>query len=203
MKSLSPVMKGILIGLIIIVTAVVVYMSLPWTLIMGSYIIDAIKYDPEKGPKPEVTCAEFSVELTYEYNDEIFTVSDVYVCEFESYEEHTGYISWKSYMKSTGEKAFVLHEGDNEKVYCRIGSPSYFMGQYDSGAINVLTWVDNKTFFGHKENAIEEEALYEQYKITLIGWTASEPIENSFEEFPFVLNFQIPQKRFYSLTKIG
>ena len=57
-------------------------------------------------PEPEVTYGEFPFEIVYEIDGEIFTINDVYVCEYRgiALSEASGKCrSWKGYIKSSGE----------------------------------------------------------------------------------------------------
>ena len=180
--------KKIIIALIIVMVigiAIVFYVALPWTLIIGSHMIDAVKKDFNDVLKPEMTYGEFNVELTYEYNGEIFTVSDVLVCEFSTYETYSGAIVWNSHMKSTGEKGFLLYENDTKKVYCFIGGAEYFMGQYQSPTVSIgfFEYDDSILSIMSPWKNLTEEELYQQYNITIVSWNADEPIQNSFENF--------------------
>ncbi len=128
-------------------------------------------------PPPEITYGEFPVELVYEIDGEIVTVSDIYVCEYEGYRHRRH--EWKAYMKRTGELGFVLHKDLFTKIYCRIGYADYYMGE-NVEAPGMEAVVIYKDFSG--SGVLFPAELYEKHKIKLISWTMPEPIENSFPD---------------------
>ena len=171
--------------LVFIVAALVVYFSLPWTLLLGhgivNGIVDSIQSIGQEKPSPRIVYGEFPLELVYEIDGEIVEVSDVYICEYRGYDKESGKIYWKGYMKSTGEAGFVLIKKPFQKVYCKIKSPSYYMGeqQYDDKIQPTVIW--ESIFYGAKW--IDDAELYEKYGIRIISCKAATPIENSFEAF--------------------
>ena len=179
-------MKYIVVGVIVfVVIALVVYLTLPWTLLLGHGIVtdiaDSIKSIVQEKPSPTIVYGEFTLELVYEIDGEIVEVSDIYICEYKGYDKESGKIRWKGYMESTGEAGFVLIKKPFQKVYCKIKSPSYYMGeeQYDDDVQPVVVW--DSIFYGSK--FIDDAELYEKYGIRIISCKAATPIENSFEDF--------------------
>ena len=138
----------------------------------------------EKVPAPQITKGEFPFEITYEIDGEIITVSDVYICEFDGFDWNEGvgkYRKWKGYIKSSGAEELILLEDGDLKFAVSIGSPEYYMGDpscpYSENTPSVYYIKPNE--LGGTSLGIE--SLLEQYKIKLISWAFSEPIENSFE----------------------
>lgn len=145
-------------------------------------------------PTPTIKYAEFPFELTYEFDGEIITVEDTYVCKFNGYgaNEGTGiYREWKGYVKSTGEEDILLIEDDNILIFCSIGSAKYYMGDPEYFADGIarpeyritpsIYYVEYPNELGGKTIGRLENEHLEKYKIKLISWKLSDPIENSFE----------------------
>ena len=142
----------------------------------------------EAPPKPEITYGEFPFEVTYEIDGETITVKDIYVCEYDGIGANaTGkYRLWKGYIKSTGEEDLVLLTDGNLKLVCALGWPSYYMGDsYLSGeefTPYIYYEIYPNEFGGTSSGVMDIEPILEKYKIKLISWELSEPIENSFGE---------------------
>lgn len=139
-------------------------------------------------PSPQITEAEFPFEIVYEIDGETVTVSDVYVCEFDGIEwnENAGkHRQWKGYVKSTGDNDLVLAEDGNVKVVCDLGAPAYYMDDPSMEAAGeVVPTVYCVTTFasgGVSSVTLDDTTLLEQYRIKLVSWSFSLPIENSFE----------------------
>ena len=134
---------------------------------------------------PEVKYAEFPFEIVYEIDGEIVTVNDVYVCEYAGIimNENGKYRTWKGYVKSTGDENVLLFEDEDRWMYCGVGSPKHYMGdpvKYDGEMEPNIYDVDKEKFTLEYEYR-EIDDLLEEYKIKLISWKLSEPIENSFK----------------------
>ena len=135
---------------------------------------------------PSKRYAEFPFELVYKINDEIVTISDVYVCEFGGYSFNfnvsmSPYRVWEGYIKGTREEYVFLCEDTERKVYCFVGDAEYYMNDerepenrplkprvfainHDSGDFSV------KSFYSSEE-------IMRHYNIEIISWSFSEPIE--------------------------
>ena len=177
----KTIIKKVLKILIIIVAILVLIIVSPLILIAGCSLLTP------NPPKPEITYEEFPFELVYEINGEKITVNDTYVCEFDGFGSNEGvgkYRKWKGYVKSTGEEYVILIQDGDLKLCCSIGSASYYMGDsdYETNSPNIFYTKPNDmggfTIGGMPE---ELEALKEQYKIQIISWDLSDPIENSFK----------------------
>ena len=153
------------------------------------YVINSlISFSQTVPEEPKFKYGEFPFELVYEIDGEIITVNDVYVCEYDGISADTGrgkYRKWEGYIKGTGKDAVFIC-GDNErKVYCFVGDAEFYMNdeRYEEPrpltprvyAVNNDSANYDIAFF----NSTEE--LMEYYKIRIISWKLSEPIENSFE----------------------
>ena len=139
-------------------------------------------------PSPRVTEAEFPFEIVYEIDGEVITVNDVYVCEFDGFgwnENFGKHREWKGYVKSTGKDHLVLLEDGNLKFACGLGSAAYYMGDPSMAGADEFTpsiyYVRTYESGGVSSGVAGIEPLLEQYKIKLVSWNLSKPIENSFE----------------------
>lgn len=81
--------------IVFVVIALVVYLALPWTLLLGhgivTGIVDSIQSIGQEKPSPRIVYGDFSLELVYEIDGEIVEVSDVYICEYRGYDKESGY----------------------------------------------------------------------------------------------------------------
>ena len=139
-------------------------------------------------PPPAIKYAEFPFELTYEIDGEIITVEDTYVCKFNGYGANAGtgiYREWKGYVKSTGEESITIIKDGTLTLVWAIGYPEYYMSdptmpeyEYEPFAYYIIHPDEiGGTTFGMGD----VEQFLEKYKIKLISWKLSDPIENSFE----------------------
>ena len=138
-------------------------------------------------PSPQVTEGEFPFEIVYEIDGETVTVNDVYVCAFSGFGLNTGGIhrEWEGYIKSSGDEALILFEDDGLKLACSVGSPEYYMSDpvvsSEEYVPKVYYVIEPNDVGGKTYGALGIESLLAQYKIELISWKLSEPIQNSFE----------------------
>ena len=139
-------------------------------------------------PAPQITKAEFPFEIVYELDGETITVNDVYVCEFEGFDwnEAVGkHRRWKGYVKSTGKDHVVLLEDGSLKLACSLGSAAYYMddpsmegaGEFTPSIYYIRTFESG----GVSSGTSGIEKMLEEYKIQLVSWKLSKPIENTFE----------------------
>lgn len=139
-----------------------------------------------KLPQPEITYAEFPFEVVYEIDGEIVTIQDIYVCEYKGtfYGWDRGfYREWDGYIKGTKRENLFLLEDNGTEVYITVGYPEYYMndnalairGPYTPNVIAKKTIMQNRTLY----TSADEEMKY--YKIKIIDWTLSSPIENTFD----------------------
>ncbi len=202
MKKSSKIILSIVIPIVSIVLAItmvlgvvllalaapVIYIVGGWAAVfVGGLAVSMLQPNP---PAPSVTYGEFPFEIVYELDGETITVNDVYVCEFDGYSVKGGIGApkereWKGYLKSTGKDRLVLLEDGNLKFVCAVGYPEYYMS--DPSKPNVeytpfLYYIIYPNEFGGESQGISDiEQLQEQYKLKLISWKLSEPIENTFE----------------------
>ena len=171
----------VIIAIILSILVMLFVVSFPWTMI---YISGMLERNP---PKPEITYAEFPFELVYEINGETITLSDTYVCEFDGFgwNEGEGKIrQWKGYFKSNQQKDIVLIKDKNKEIVCDIGSPEYYMGDQKYNVsprtdpiLVLVEYYDT----GGVSSSLCSDQIKEYYKIDLVSWNLSNPIENEFE----------------------
>lgn len=95
------------------------------------------------------------------------------------------YRKWKGYIKSSGDEKLILLEDGKLKLACSIGDPAYYMGddnmtieEHTPSIFNIKT---TDIFGGTSYGVLDIEPILEQYKINLVSWKLSDPIQNSFE----------------------
>ena len=152
-----------------------------------SAIFFGLLFSPDP-PAPEITYAEFPFEIVYEIDGEITTVNDVYVCAYDGVGMNEGvgkYRKWKGYVKSTGEADLILLEDGDLKLACSPGAPKYYMSDpeppdtpYTPHIYYIRT---NDVIGGTEAGILDIEELLEKYKIRLVSWELSEPVQNSFD----------------------
>lgn len=170
----------LIIGIIVLIVSAV-FFALPWLMIaLGTYV-------SPNPPKPEITYAEFPFEVVYEIDGEIVTVNDIYVCEYDGIGMNEGvgkYRKWKGYIKSSGKEELILLEDGDLKLACSVGYPEYYMG--DPSKLNpeeytpYMYYIKSNSFGGISSGVMDIEPILEQYRLKLISWKLSKPIQNSF-----------------------
>ena len=167
----------ICLGCIGAAISVMLVAGLPWTII---YLDALLSEDP---PLPDTTYWEFPFEIIYKINEETVTINDVYVCEYDGIEwdARGKYITWKGYIKSTGENAIFITEDDEREIYCLVGDVSYYMNENKYQSQSSL----KPRLYSVKKNgnpdAMLKSKILDLYDIEIISWTFSDPLENSFE----------------------
>ena len=138
-------------------------------------------------PEPQIKEGEFPFEIVYEIDGKIITVNDVYVCEFDGFVWNKGigkHRRWKGYLKRSGTEELVLLEDGDLKFAVSVGSPEYYMSDPDcaySDNTPTIYYIKSNEFGGTTSGTLDIEPLLEQYKLKLISWEFSEPIQNLFE----------------------
>ncbi len=167
----------VILALVLVFVIGVLILASPWIIIfMGGWL-------SPNPPKPEITYGEFPFRLEYRIEDEVIVVEDVIVCEYDGidWDEGNGkHRNWKKTFKNTGEEdLLVLIDGDT-KIYCSVGGADYYMGDKEYGEPFIpkfyyVEFYDNITVSGSAGD------LLDKYKIELLDWHLSKPIENKFE----------------------
>ncbi len=168
--------------LAIIVLSPFLYIALGWTVVLGGMWL----FTPNP-PQPQETNGEFPFELTYKIDGETITIRDVYVCEYDGvgFNEGNGkYRKWNGYIKGTGETSILLIEDTEREIYCFVGDAEFYMGDEKYPEKKPLAPrlynVTNNSNVEYVESYSSNEIM-EYYKIEIISWTSSDPIENSFD----------------------
>ena len=104
-----------------------------WSIVLGGMYL----FTPAP-PQPIIQTGEFPFELTYKLNGELYTVKDVYVCNYEGigFDEGNGkYRKWSGYIKGSGESAIFVTEDSDRKIFCFVGDAEFYMNdeQYPEG----------------------------------------------------------------------
>ena len=140
----------------------------------------------ENVPEPQIKEGEFPFEIVYEIDGEIIIVNDVYICEFDGFDWNEGvgkHRKWKGYIKSGAEELILLEDGDL-KFAVSVGSPEYYMSdpscQWSENTPSIY-YIKPNEFGGITSGSSGIDPLLEQYKLKLISWKFSDPIQNSFE----------------------
>lgn len=180
--------KLLFIILLIIIIVITLILSLPWLVLMiGGY------FSPNP-TSPEIRHSEFSLCLEYEIDGIYTKVEDVLICDFDGFGFNEGagkFRKWKAYLLS-GNTRITLFKNDVIEIYyfpvkndSRL--PGIFMGdtEYYSGGIGDTfpdAWYtadfDDKTI---NDYIISADDMEDKYKLKLIKWECSSPIENKFE----------------------
>lgn len=164
------------VGIVLFLLSPLLLNALVWTALMGGMWLTS----PIPG-RPQETYCEFPFELTYKLDEEIFTVSGTYVCEYDGigFNEGVGkHRKWKSYIKETGEKAVFITEDEKWTVYCSVGYARDYMGDTDK-PVNISPHL----YCNSKEStavSLNQEEISKLYHVEVVSWIFSEPIENTF-----------------------
>lgn len=139
-------------------------------------------------PRPEIKKGEFDISVTYEFNGEVKTFSDVYVCEYDglSWSLDGGYHrSWKGYLKS-GKTDDIIELGttkDGHEVTLLLALyPDYFMGDFVEGYLDVPKPYISVTFVDEEGMSVMSDAdeVEEYCGARIVSYEYEEPIKNSF-----------------------
>ena len=147
------------------------------------------------GPaRPEITYGEFPFQLVYESGGKEIQVEDTLICEFDGFAANAArgkYRKWKSYLKS-GNERITLFKSDDIEIFFTPGINDGSIAAVYMGDTEIYHNDINSTFpdayhtkdFDDKgENAyiISADEMWDKYKIRLISWNPSHPIENHFK----------------------
>lgn len=136
-------------------------------------------------PTPQITNAEFPFEIVYEVDGEVITLKDSFVCEFDGFgwnEAQGRHRQWKGYVKSSGKDYVLLLQDGNLQFAVKVGSAAYYMGDPTMDDVEAFTpsiyYIRTFESGGVSSGVAGIESLLEEYKIKLISWTLSKPINN-------------------------
>jgi hypothetical protein len=188
--------KHIVLTIGIVLLSVVIIIG-GWYLFVISGAVFSLMPNP---PKPEITYGEFPISITVDINGEEKVVEDTVICEFDGVENLGSggkRRKWKIYMKSTGERMVTLYDLRTSNEFTEWGTQvlelcfdpgnaEYFMGDIgDSQREGSLgKWIDYLYSTPEGEtgySAFDLDEAWEKYKIKIISWKISPPIQNSFK----------------------
>lgn len=163
------------------------FWMIPWILMAGSAYLST----PNQ-PEPVIHYGEFPFRLVYELEGKVYEIEDSVVCEYEGQDFSVGtgekYRKWKSSLKSGNTRITLLHTEDGIEIFFLNLSwfpASLYMGDPESKSNTVGTF-PNALYTSDFENKtvgkyiIKAEEMWEKYRLKLISWEISPPIENSF-----------------------
>lgn len=150
-------------------------------------------------PSPKIKYGEFPFRLTYEINGEQKVIEDTIICKFDGFKsEGTNGIhrKWKTYLKSGNERLTLLDLRSLEEVnefrqtmlelYFYYGNAEYYMGdigdrQRSAQGLDRVSYHYQNTDGTTGGSSYKVDEAYEKYKIRLISWEPSPPIQNTFK----------------------
>ena len=169
----------------IILIILVVLAAIPF--VVGLYLPLAFFYTMVTHDDPDITYAEFPIELTYEMNGETYNVNEIYVVDYAGFDGMLG-PTWRGYIKSTGKEGIILYQNNDVKVICELGDANYYIGKvgYKGNIVppNIYVQEEKPCFLFFKEDNITkltESDLLQLYGIEIISWTTAEPLDNYWE----------------------
>lgn len=190
-KFTKIIVISVVVAVLLTIIVLLAITVLPWATIgIGSLLTPS-------PPKPEIAYGEFPFKLTYELNGEIKIIEDIIVCEFDGFKslgEAGKYRKWKQYIKSTGNEYIqLLKVSDDLELFYSPESAEHYMGDpkysNDSVVYNAQPKTEFKSIEYAKTNddgtitysAFLTDEAYSQYRLRMIDWDPSEPIQNSFK----------------------
>ena len=196
--------KYIILIILIIVLIIAAVLLYPWTSLWFGL---SIMPNP---PKPSVTIGEFDFELIYERDGDIVAINDKATCEFDGYNTRTEAGQSRKWRITTSQNTSIQDESEEDSLFITLVDLSK-ENEYDEFGHKILELYfygvigynymfdylgdhnrDEQNFYyisyryktvdgsiGH--SSIPADEAYEKYKIRLISWNASPPIENEFK----------------------
>lgn len=169
------------IVLSIVLSVIIIYSALPWLILYFGKIFS------KNPPEPKIKYGEFPYSITFRIDGETRVFSGKYICRFKGFSWNEGsgkFRQWEGSIDDTGEECILLIEDENNKVYCSIGYPEYYMG--DTEAISVKYPGEPHLFVEQKD--INDQTIWlpgkimSVYNIEIVSWDFSDPIQNEFTE---------------------
>lgn len=172
----------------LVIVMVVVYYIYPWFVI---FIGTMSQPDP---PKPKITYGEFPFKLVYDIDGKRKVIEDTLICEFDGVGMDEGrgkFRKWKEQLASGNENVLLLKVNDfnpfivYKEIYYDTGGADYYMDDMSNGVSYEHGFPDARRFEkyvggGSSDGIIFADELYEKYKIKIISWDYTPPIQNSF-----------------------
>lgn len=131
---------------------------------------------------PAVRQQEFPFTITYSYQGETETISDVYVAEYARPAKYIGDVpvAWYGYVKDRNRLEadfYRVAEDDGQSFSINLNiQPGYLMG--DPQYADVVCQPSGVCH--HGEETIEDPAALEQMGFAIVSWAYPDPIANSF-----------------------
>ena len=160
--------KKTVIKIVVIVLGVIAATWMPIAFLLDAWLQE----------DPEITYAEFPVEITYTIHGEEITINETYIFEYDCYDAMRGYL-YDSYFKGSGEDEFVLYEDKDRLVKCQMFY--YFDYEYLCYDQNIDRLLENRpawyTYTEEGKTRLTEDQLFEQFGIQIVSWKISAPLD--------------------------
>ena len=134
--------------------------------------------------KPAVTEAEFPFSITYEYNGETKTITDVYTARYVG---NTGYADTKNRAysgtigdKEEGDTIYTIGEKNGMRIVLHTNFyADYMMGDSESDYFEDMPFAPRFSCYDENSQEYSDEETLSALKVKVISWEYSKPIENS------------------------
>lgn len=137
--------------------------------------------------KPEIKYGEFPYKLVYELDGQKCIKEGKFICKYKgiSMDEGRGkYRNWIGFIDGTDKPSVLLFEDEMYEIYCYIGDAEYYMGDYENSEYNSdfipKPYITGLPKEGNDMKILLEDKVNSVYKIKIIDWEFSEPIDNVF-----------------------
>ena len=189
----KPIYSIVLIMVVVFLIVNTLYMMMP------AMVMAISPFFINKPQKPMFEYGEFPFRIVYEINEEVVTIEDVLVIEYEdSGVDYSGgkYYKWNTYLKSGRDQqesfedqgflnALTLcsQSESTEKLWISLGSNEYYMGvptlyssqEYCYSGLPGVVWL-----YGSENTiSIGEQTLYQEFGIRIIETTFADPLSQS------------------------
>jgi len=180
-KRIIKGLKWLVLILSLALALIIGYFAFPW---LAIFIFGQLEPNP---PRPEIAYGEFPLRLEYEINGQRMVVEDTLICEFDGFGWNEGvgkYRKWKQRLASGNETIILLKVDETKFIFYPPGSAQYYMGdgkdyvKYNDLFPDAIIQETDGEFTSTRTIAADE--LFEKYKIRLISWEPSTPIQNRF-----------------------
>ena len=149
---------------------------------------------------PEVTYGEFPFELVYELDGEIKRIEDTIICEFSGFKfggTRGTMRVWNMRYKSGRDELLLLDLKEDlamDKWGNKILSISFYPGNAEyymdderkenqrKSILTEFTYISQRNNGDLGKSVFSADEAWDKYKIRLISWECSPPIENKFKQ---------------------
>lgn len=135
---------------------------------------------------PKIAQQEFPFAITYTYQGQTETISDVYVVEYIRTEKYIGddAIAWFGYIKDHDrlQPDWYSFDGENGRLFSINLNlvPGYLMGDPSYSVPDSYPSLESHYYDGTNDIVVSDPAELEQMGFSLISWEYPEAIENKF-----------------------